>query len=226
MIKVNDRWLRITLIALPGCLFLFDFIVSAGGTLKANIIYILTVILVCEGCRYLFYQSMKWFTGPHKKSKRLLALIPSGIIWVSVLFVVSKALRNYFAYGEFGMDASLGAVVYINQEQVKMGLIGISIIWAILTFFLLLGIYELAYHFALLRHTERERSRFEKEKLQAELQQLKGIVNPHFLFNNLNSLSSLIAESPSQAENFLDELTKVFRYLLRNNETELTTLGQ
>ena len=91
---------------------------------------------------------------------------------------------------------------------------------------LLLAIYEVAYHFALLRHTERERDRLEKEKLQAELQQLKGIVNPHFLFNNLNSLSSLISENPVQAEEFLDELTKVFRYLLRNNETELTTLAQ
>jgi LytS/YehU family sensor histidine kinase len=46
------------------------------------------------------------------------------------------------------------------------------------------------------------------------------------LFNNLNSLSSLIAEDPAQAEAFLDELTKVFRYLLRNNQAELTTLGQ
>jgi two-component system, LytTR family, sensor kinase len=73
---------------------------------------------------------------------------------------------------------------------------------------------------------ERERDRLEKEKLHAELQQLKGIVNPHFLFNNLNSLSALISESPAQAEEFLDELTKVFRYLLRNNETDLTTLEQ
>lgn len=156
--------------------------------------------------------------------KRLLALIPMGVAFVGVLFTISKAARNYIAYGEFGMDASLGSVVYVNNEQIKMGLIGLSMIYGMLAFFLLLGIYELAYHFARLRHTERERDRLEKEKLQAELQQLKGIVNPHFLFNNLNSLSSLISESPSQAENFLDELTKVFRYLLRNNETELTTL--
>jgi LytS/YehU family sensor histidine kinase len=73
---------------------------------------------------------------------------------------------------------------------------------------------------------EREKELLEKQKLQAELQQLKGIVNPHFLFNNLNSLSSLISENPPQAEIFLDELTKVFRYLLRNNNTELVTLAQ
>ena len=124
------------------------------------------------------------------------------------------------------MNSKPGFTLHLNTEQVELGLVGSSILYGMLTFFLLLFVYELAYHFARLRHTEKERDRLEKEKLQAELQQLKGIINPHFLFNNLNSLSSLIAESPSQAEDFLDELTKVFRYLLRNNDTELTTLEQ
>lgn len=86
--------------------------------------------------------------------------------------------------------------------------------------------YDVLYHYAKLRHSEMQQEKLEKEKLKAELQQLKGIINPHFLFNNLNSLSSLISEDPQRAESFLDELTKVFRYLLRNNETELTTLTQ
>ncbi|HET9276962.1 MAG TPA: histidine kinase [Flavitalea sp.] len=226
MIEVNDRWLRIALVAIPCSLFLHDFIVSDSGARQANIIYILTAILVCEGSRFLCYSSRRWFTGLFKNVKRLSTLIPAGILFVASTFVVSKALRNYIAYGEFGMDASIGSVVYVNNQQVKMGVIGMSVIYATITFLLLLAIYDLAYHFARSRHTERQRDRLEKEKLHAELLHLKGIVNPHFLFNNLNSLSSLITENPAQAEDFLNELTKVFRYLLRNNETELTTLGE
>jgi len=64
-----------------------------------------------------------------------------------------------------------------------------------------------------------------RENLQTQLDSLKKQVNPHFLFNSLNSLSSLISEDPSQAEIFLDELSKVYRYLLRNNEDDLTTLA-
>jgi hypothetical protein len=223
---VNDKWLRILLIALPCGLFLYDFLVSDNASLRANIIYIVTVILTCEGIRYLFYRSIQWFKGSYKNPKRLFAITPLGILYLSLLFLISKALRNYIAYGDFGMDAGLGTNLYINNEQIKMGLAAMSILYGTLTFFFLFGIYELAYHFARLRHTEKERDRLEKEKLQAELQQLKGIVNPHFLFNNLNSLSSLISENPTQAEKFLDDLTKVFRYLLRNNETELTSLGE
>lgn len=53
---------------------------------------------------------------------------------------------------------------------------------------------------------------------------LKSQVNPHFLFNSLNSLSSLISENEEEAETFLDELTKVYRYLLRGPEDKLVKL--
>lgn len=69
-----------------------------------------------------------------------------------------------------------------------------------------------------------EAEQLKKENLQSQLEGLKGQVNPHFLFNSLNSLSSLISEDPGKAEKFLDEMSKVYRYMLRTNEDGLTTL--
>jgi len=115
--------------------------------------------------------------------------------------------------------------IIINGRKVIIGLWGFALLNSIFILPVLLVAYEIIYHYAQLRDAARQRGKLEKEKLKAELQQLKGIVNPHFLFNNLNSLSSLIAEDPAKAQDFLDELTKVFRYLLRNNDTELTTLA-
>jgi sensor histidine kinase YesM len=69
-----------------------------------------------------------------------------------------------------------------------------------------------------------EADQLKKENLQSQLEGLKGQVNPHFLFNSLNSLSSLISDEPEKAEKFLDELSKVYRYLLRTNEDGLTSL--
>lgn len=69
-----------------------------------------------------------------------------------------------------------------------------------------------------------EAENLKKENLQSQLEGLKEQVNPHFLFNSLNSLSSLIADEPEQAEKFLDEMSKVYRYMLRNNEDGLTSL--
>jgi LytS/YehU family sensor histidine kinase len=84
---------------------------------------------------------------------------------------------------------------------------------------------EAAYTFTIWKNTTVETEELKKANLQSRLESLKNQVNPHFLFNALNSLSSLINESPDEAEKFLDEMTKVYRYLLRNNEQELTTLS-
>lgn len=60
---------------------------------------------------------------------------------------------------------------------------------------------------------------------QSQLMGLKSQVNPHFLFNSLNSLSGLIQEDTARAEKFLDEMSRVYRYMLRNEETQLVQLA-
>jgi sensor histidine kinase YesM len=62
---------------------------------------------------------------------------------------------------------------------------------------------------------------FDKEKAQFNLELLRNQINPHFLFNNLNTLSALIYENQDQAADFLRMLSKVYRNILeyRNRET-------
>ncbi|GAB4026664.1 sensor histidine kinase [Spirosoma koreense] len=67
--------------------------------------------------------------------------------------------------------------------------------------------------------------RMQQEKMDMQMRALQSQINPHFLFNGLNTLSSLIDESPRQAGEFVDELSNVYRYLLRSNDSELTKLS-
>jgi two-component system LytT family sensor kinase len=60
--------------------------------------------------------------------------------------------------------------------------------------------------------------RLEKEKALVQYDNLKNQLNPHFLFNALASLNSLIFENQEQASQFLKQLSKVYRYLLENKE--------
>ena len=64
----------------------------------------------------------------------------------------------------------------------------------------------------------------EKEKTAVMYENLKQHLNPHFLFNSLTSLSSLIRLDPKQAGDFLDKMSKVYRYILRNKENETVPL--
>lgn len=69
-----------------------------------------------------------------------------------------------------------------------------------------------------------ENQQLEQLTIRQEFETLKSQVNPHFLFNCFNTLSSLITEDKPAAESFLNELSKVYRYLLRSNEAGLSTL--
>jgi len=69
-----------------------------------------------------------------------------------------------------------------------------------------------------------ETEQLKKAVKQSQLLGLRSQVNPHFLFNCLNSLSSLINESPAEAERFLDEMSKVYRYMLRNDDDLLVSV--
>ncbi len=61
-----------------------------------------------------------------------------------------------------------------------------------------------------------------RENIESQFMALKNQVNPHFLFNSMNVLSSLISKSPEKARQFVNEFSKVFRYVLDSGD-ELTT---
>jgi sensor histidine kinase YesM len=61
---------------------------------------------------------------------------------------------------------------------------------------------------------EAERAELEKSRTEAELQNLKSQLNPHFLFNTLNNIYSLIAISPAQAQEAVHDLSRLLRYVL------------
>lgn len=92
------------------------------------------------------------------------------------------------------------------------------------------GVFESQYSMGVWRASQAEKEQLKKINLQSQYESLKNQVNPHFLFNTLNSLSSLIADEPERAEEFVDEMAKVYRYLLQTNRQtddtgELTTLA-
>jgi two-component system, LytTR family, sensor kinase len=84
---------------------------------------------------------------------------------------------------------------------------------------------EGVYRFENLRATVIETEKLKTEYMHSQLLGLKSQMNPHFLFNGLNTLSSLIHEDADKAEEFLDHMSKVYRYLLRNNEERLVSIG-
>jgi ligand-binding sensor domain-containing protein len=85
---------------------------------------------------------------------------------------------------------------------------------------------RLKYEKMKLTKLERRAESLEKEKALVLYENLKQHLNPHFLFNSLTSLSSLIRINPLMASDFLDKMSRVYRYILRSREQETVPLGQ
>lgn len=106
-----------------------------------------------------------------------------------------------------------------NENMFVLAYIGMSIINIFITL-MMEGVDRYEKWASSLKETEE----LQKVFRQSQLQGLKSQLNPHFLFNSLNSLSSLISEDEEQAEQFLNEMSKVYRYMLRNDEDQMVTL--
>jgi len=66
----------------------------------------------------------------------------------------------------------------------------------------------------------------EKEKRESELLLLKSQIDPHFLFNNLNTVDALIDSDPQVAKEYLQRLSQLYRYLIRTKDDEVVLLEE
>lgn len=76
------------------------------------------------------------------------------------------------------------------------------------------------------REVQSENQQLQAENLLNQYEALKSQLNPHMLFNSLNTLRSLIRETPAKAQDYLQQLSKVLRYTLQENENKVVTLQE
>lgn len=87
-----------------------------------------------------------------------------------------------------------------------------------------IAIYESIYFIKQLRRSVEEKEMLKRESLRAQINELKTQVNPHFLFNNLNTLSAIIPENPKQAVDFVQQMSKVYRHILEVKDEKSISL--
>lgn len=130
------------------------------------------------------------------------------------------------AVGNSGLESGATVTLPINVS----GYLYNTTAFKIMAILLGLGIVYLIYYLRLrgqkkLFFLETKAGMLEKEKAVIMYNNLKQQLNPHFLFNSLTSLSSLIRINPKLAGEFLEGLSKTYRYILNNREKDLVPLA-
>jgi two-component system, LytTR family, sensor kinase len=77
-----------------------------------------------------------------------------------------------------------------------------------------------------LKRSELEAEQFKKMSIESKFEALRNQINPHFLFNSFNVLSSLVYKDADTATKFIDQLSNVYRYLLSNQKNKVVTLKE
>jgi two-component system LytT family sensor kinase len=111
---------------------------------------------------------------------------------------------------------------YDNLVDYKFNLFVVFIVGSLL----LLYQAQKANSQALLKAKELDLTRVNQLKTQAELQTLQSKINPHFLYNALNSIASLIHEDPNKAEEMTIKLSRLFRYSINSMQESFTTVRE
>ena len=104
--------------------------------------------------------------------------------------------------------------------------IAVSGMYTVLFASLFMGIsYAMVFHRQSLERAQMV-EKIRAELAEAELRALRAQINPHFLFNTLNSIAALIHENPAAAEDVTTRLADVFRYVLHASERERVPFGE
>lgn len=214
MENLNDRWLRLVGVPLIAIVSNFIFYQPDNDARQisrwvALAMSLLECVLIWEMARLGIIRARRHFPKLSQTTQRIL----EQMVWFTLTTVVQRLafmyvydITNFWGY-------PMSARAY-----------WLSVLIPFLFTVPLATIYEARYLYRQWWATYYEAEQLKKQALQSQLDSLKAQINPHFLFNSLSTLSSLVTENPKQAERFIEELALVYRYVLQTNEQPLTTL--
>ncbi len=196
----------IMLILQNGHLYSFEmFLLSSANSILIGGAFMigLKVIVIALDKR------LPWLRHPQK---RLFYQFLVTLIFSCVIIVLSVLLTNLLS----GQQLTSG--IFFEQSYFMAKI-------AFLFIFLGTLISNTVIFFKNWKESAVQQEILKREQLALQYETLKSQVNPHFLFNNLNSLTSLINSNPAKATDFVKKLSEVYRYVLDQKNHEFVLLA-
>lgn len=177
--------------------------------------YFITMLMttvIWMGNRIIMIRCRRYF--PDFKDVRKRLWVQSGVMLVFT--IISNTLMG-LVFKETFADESLSSKVQFSDKFIS------SNAATLFCTIMVIAIYESIYFMEELRQSVQAQESLKRESLDAQLNALKTQVNPHFLFNNLNTLASVIPEDPQKGVAFVQQLSKVYRHILEvRDETSIS----
>jgi two-component system, LytTR family, sensor kinase len=155
------------------------------------------------------------FTDP-QIGRRLLAHIPGSLVLTSLCLYVQAGLKALLGLGPIQAVVDPGVLL----QSVNSGMF----LWVWIIYWMILGAWLAKQYQERFRRSELQRERTERLSTQAQLRSLRLQIDPHFLFNALNAISSEVEADPVSARNMIEHLGNLLRLTLDTNDRQLVPL--
>lgn len=183
--------------------------ITSADNIRMTFVSFIYLMLIWEGNNLIYHRLNQFF--PFEKNipvRIIIQLFIAGAFMILLRFIVLRLFKNTIP--DFvKRDSIVLKIVYFIDF-----IIAVSIHLA----------YISNYFFNQWKISFKRAERLEKEKAQVQFDNLRNHLNPHFLFNNLTLLDGLIHEDPELASRFLQQMSRVYRYILQHKDKELVSL--
>lgn len=146
-------------------------------------------------------------------------ILPALLLFYVSAFLVANSAITISVFGWFlykGRDMSEFIPQLINQE----------LTFSKPSFFLWLAIFTIVLFYFLWQKSAKKEMALAEENLKYRYNTLKAQVNPHFLFNSLNTLSEIVYTDAKRADQYIQQLAAIYRYILDNENKDFIALSE
>ena len=213
---MTERWIKIL-----GITTSFLVTLVSGWMFDTNdksIVFIRIFTVLAGGI--IQWETAHYIIKVARKKYPALSQVRKRVIFTGISFIAFNIILSFL--GDYFLDHLIDKNPLVVDGARVVTIIVSSVFFAVTT----IGLFEAVYFYSNYNKAEMEKEELKRINLQTQFDSLKEQVNPHFLFNSLNSLSSLISTDAQKAEQFVEELSGVYRYLLTTNARKLNTLKE
>lgn len=213
-VKLNDNTIRLVGIPLfgifiPNLTGLFGDIAFTDIRYWLGYVYFITLAgLIWQGNRYLLFRTRKRFTWFDKPIEKLVLLFMNNIFYTTPLTVAWLCMWYNLA----------------GFSTVKWDVILVVSLINVISVLFVTHVYETVFMVKEQEGEQLKNAELQRAKAEAELSALKNQIDPHFMFNSLNTLTHLIKVDSSKALKFTEDLAEVYRYILSQKDQTLVLL--
>lgn len=207
---INNKWMLIVIPLVGITISLVYFLAKIAPLEHQAYYYILHSIVFTAGlwigCLFIVTFLWKKYPWEHHPVKHL-------IIEVIALLLYT----NLFSLGIFSLEKSL--LMFNESDLLHENIVMGAFITNLITFFIT-TLHEAVFFYKQWKYNFSKSARLEKDNIEAKYETLKSQINPHFLFNSLNSLTTLVDDN-NEAVDYIQNLSEFLRYVLKSRDREL-----